>query len=385
MQLAETPLDIERQKLAKEYARINRRLSIVEMIVVGILLLVLVFGGISARVSHFLTFPQPWASALYFLILAIGLGIITMPLTYYQDFILPHHYGLSYQKLGDWLTDSIKASALGILLSLSVVIVVYWLLGYSPDMWWLWASILLLLLSMLLTRLSPTLLLPIFFRLEPLDDTELEQRLTDLAKRAKTQVCGVFTMDLSSKGTTANAMLAGLGNTRRIILSDTLLQQYSPEEVEVILAHELGHHIHRDIPKLIATQGVIILLVFYLADLVLKASITPLGFQGVADVAAFPLLILSLAVFGLAIMPLVSAYSRHLEASADETALELTANPRAFITAMTKLTDQNLTVAQPKRWEELLFYDHPPYTKRVNLARRYLQETSQRGAPLDLS
>ena len=385
MQLAETPLDIERQKLAKEYARINRRLSIAELIIVGILLLILVFGGISARISHFLTFPQPCAAALYFLILAIGLGIITMPLAYYQGFILPHRYGLSYQKLGDWLTDSIKASALGTLLGLAVVIVAYWLLNRFPDTWWLLTSILLLLLSIALTRLTPTLLLPLFFRLEPVDDTELEQRLTDMAKRAKTQVCGVFTMDLSSKGTTANAMLAGLGNTRRIILSDTLLQQYSPEEIEVILAHELGHHVHRDIPKLIATQTVIILLVFYLADLVLKASITPLGFQSVADVAAFPLLILSLAVFGLAVMPLVSTYSRHLEASADETALELTANPKAFISAMTKLTDQNLTVAQPKRWEELLFYDHPPYTKRVNLAERYLQETSQGGAPLDLS
>lgn len=375
MQLSEPSLDIERQELAKQYARLMRRLSFVELVVVGALLLVLVFGGVSARLSHFLAFPQPWAAALYFVVLVVGLGIIMMPLNYYQGFILPRRYGLSNQQFGSWLADRAKASALGILLGLGVVIIVYWLLDRLPGAWWLWAAVLLSLLSLLLTRLTPTLLLPLFFELKPLEDVELKQRLTNLAKQARTQICGVFTMDLSSKSTTANAMLAGLGNTRRIIISDTLLQQYAPEEIEVVLAHELGHHLHRDIPKLIAVQAVIFLLAFYLSDVVLKASLTPLAFQGIADVAAFPLLVLSLAIFGLAMTPLVNTYSRYLEASADKTAVELTANPQAFVTAMAKLTEQNLAVAQPSRWVEVLFCDHPSYTKRVNLARRYCQET----------
>jgi STE24 endopeptidase len=371
MQLTEPHLDIKRQELAKRYARLMRRLSFAELAVVGILLLVLVFSGVSARMSYFLSFPQPWASALYFVILVVGLGIIMMPLTYYQGFILPRRYGLSNQKLGAWLADRAKASALGVLLGLGIVIVVYWLLDRFSDVWWLWAGILLFLLILLLTRLTPTLLLPIFFKLEPLNDEELRQRLMNLAKRAHAQIIGVFTMDLSSKGTTANAMLAGLGKTRSIILSDTLLQQYTSEEIEVILAHELGHHLHRDIPKLIAVQAAMVLLAFYLADLVLKASLVPLDFQGIVDVAAFPLLFMSLAAFGLMVTPLINAYSRYIETSADEAALELTADPQAFITAMTKLTDQNLAVADPSNWVEFLFYDHPPYTKRVGLARRY--------------
>ena len=371
MQLTEPHLDIKRQELAKRYARLMRRLSFVELAVVGATLLVLVFGGGSARMSYFLPFPQPWASALYFVILVVGLGIIMMPLTCYQGFILPRRYGLSNQKLGAWLADRAKASALGVLLGLGIVIVVCWLLDRFSDFWWLWAGILLFLLILLLTRLTPTLLLPIFFKLEPLGDVELKQRLMNLAKRAQAQIAGVFTIDLSSKGTTANAMLAGLGKTRSIILSDTLLQQYTAEEVEVILAHELGHHLHRDIPKLIAVQAAMVLLAFYLADLVLKASLIPLDFQGIADVAAFPLLFLSLAAFGMMVTPFINAYSRYIETSADEAALELTADPQAFITAMTKLTDQNLAVADPSRWVEFLFYDHPPYTKRVGLARRY--------------
>jgi len=383
MQLTEPCLDVKRQEMAKKCARLMRRLSFAELAVVSVLLLVLVFGGISVKLSHFLTFPQPWASALYFVILVVGLGIILMPLTYYQGFILPRRYGLSNQKLGAWLADRAKASVLGILLGLAVVIVLYWLLDRLPDTWWLWAGVLLLLLSVLLTWLTPTLLLPIFFKLEPLGDVEFKQRLMELAKRARTSVAGVFTMDLSSKGTTANAMLAGLGKTRSIILSDTLLQQYSPEEVEVILAHELGHHLHRDVTKFIAVQAVMVLLALYLAGLVLSAGLVPFGFQGIADAAAFPLLLLSLGAFGLLVTPLINAYSRYLETLADEAALKLTANPQAFVTAMTKLTDQNLTVANPSRWVELVFYDHPPYTKRVCLASRYHLKAFEGGARLD--
>lgn len=377
MQFVEPELDMERQKLAERYARLMRRLSLVELVMVGALLLVLVFGGVSAKLSRLLAVPQPWASALYFLILAVGLAIILMGLTYYQGFVIPRRYGLSHQTLRAWFADRAKASGLSLVLGLIVVIIVYVLLERLPGLWWLCAGILMFLLSLLLTRLTPTLLLPLFFKLQPLKDEEYRRRLMALAERAGTQVVGIFTMDLSSRGTTANAMLAGWGKTRRIIVSDTLLQKYSAEEVEVVLAHELGHHLHRDVAKLIALQAIIVLLVFYLADLVLRASLVPFGFQSIADAAAFPLLLLSLGVFGLILTPLSNAYSRRIEAAADKEALELTANPQAFATAMTKLTDQNLSVARPGRWMKVLFYDHPPFVERVALARRYAQEYPQ--------
>jgi STE24 endopeptidase len=355
-----------------------RRLSFIESAIVGVILLVLVFGGVQVKLSYFLPFSQPWASALYFIILAVGLAVISMPLTYYQGFVLPRRFGLSHQKFGAWLADRAKALALGFVLGLAVVILVYWLIGRFPDLWWLWAAIILFLFSLLLTRLTPTLLLPIFFKLEPLGDLGLKRRLTKLANRARAPISNVSTINLSSKGTTANAMLAGLGKTSSIILTDTLLQKYSADEIEVILAHELGHHLHRDIPKLIAVQAAVILLGLYLSNVVLRAGLIPFGFNGIADVAAFPLLILSLAVFSLIITPFTNAYSRYVEASADEAAMELTANPQACIAAMTKLTNQNLSVANPSRWVELLFYDHPPYTKRVRLASHYHVKVSKR-------
>jgi len=371
MQSTQPRLNTKRQELARKYGRLMRRLSIIESAIIGVVLLVLIFGGLSVELGHFLAFPQPWASALYFAILAVVLGIVLMPITYYQGFILPRRFGLSHQKFGAWLSDRAKASALSFFLGLAAVIVVYWLLARFPDIWWLWAAVFLVLLSLLLTRLTPTLLLPLFFKLQPIGDAKLKERLLNLAERARAPISRVFTIDLSRKGTTANAMLAGLGRTRSIILTDTLLQKYTQEEIEVILAHELGHHLHKDIPKLIALQAAVILLGLYISNLVLRASLTPLGFQDIADAAALPLLFLILAVFNLIMMPVTNAYSRFVETSADKAALELTANPQALVTAMTKLTNQNLSVADPSRWEELLFYDHPPYTKRVNLARLY--------------
>jgi STE24 endopeptidase len=380
MQPKQPRLNSRRQKLARQYARLMMRLSLVQSTVVGAIFLALLFSGFSVKLGHFLAFPQPWASAVYFIILVAGLGIILMPLNYYQGFILPHRFGLSHHKLSGWLVDRGKAFALSFLLGLALVIVVYWLLKYLPGSWWLWAAIVVVLVSLILSRLTPTLLLGIFFKLEPLADKRLKRRLINLAKRAKAPTLGVYTMNLSSKSTTANAMLAGLGRTRRIILTDTLLQKYTPDEIEVVLAHELGHHIHKDVPKLIAVQAAIIFLGLFLSSLILRASMMPFGFNGVADAAALPLLFLSVAVLTMTVTPFVNAYSRHVEAAADEAAIELTDKPRAFVSAMTRLTNQNLSVANPSRWVELLFYDHPSYTKRVNSARRYAHKLIKEAA-----
>jgi STE24 endopeptidase len=369
--------DVERQKMASEYARISRRLDFAELFIAAILLFVLIFGGLSAELSRHLPATQPWASAVYFIILILGFGIITVPISYYRGFVLAHRYGLSIQKFRSWLIDKSKASIISIVLGLIIIIFAYWRLDYSPDTWWLWTGIFILVLSLLLARITPTLLISLFFKLEPIEDSELEKKLINLTERAGAKVCGVFTINLSSKSNTANAMLAGLGKTRRIIISDTMITQYSPQEVEVVLAHELGHHIHRDIMKMIIVQVVTALLAFYLTHLVLTVSISLLAIENIADPAAFPLLVLSLAFFSLIMMPAANAFSRYLEKIADMTSLELTDNPLAFITAMTKLTDQNLSEAQPSRWVELLFYDHPPYTRRVNMARSYIKRNNK--------
>jgi len=372
--MSEQALDPQRQEKAREYAGITRRLFFVNLALGAVFLLVLLFSGLSSGLRNLLDFPQSARVALYFLIVMVSYGIVSAPLDFYSGFILPHRYGLSCQSLRSWLADEAKGGILALVLGTGLVVVIYLFLETFPQTWWLLAFAFVVLVSVILTNLAPVLILPLFFKTRPLDDTELRKRLLSLAERSQTKIRDVFQINFSSKTTAGNAMLMGWGNTRRIVISDTMLQRYAPEEIEVVMAHELGHHRHGDIVRLILVQSALMLLGFYLVNLVLNRAVSGLNFDGVSDVAALPLLALVLAAFTLVLSPLANAYNRHLEEAADRFSLNATANPEAFATMLTKLTDQNLSESEPSRWSELLFYDHPPYSKRLETANRYRKE-----------
>jgi STE24 endopeptidase len=217
--------------------------------------------------------------------------------------------------------------------------------------------------------------MPLFFKLKPLEEGGLKQKLVGLARRAGFDINECLTMDLSSKATTANAMLSGWGRSRRIIFSDTLLEGYSWNEIEVTLAHELGHRLHHDIPKFIVIQAASFLLAFYLTNLALRGGVAIFSLQGISDIAGLPWLILVLAILILVLQPAFNWYNRRIEIAADKTALALSDNPQAFISLMTKLTDQNLNEAEPSHWAKLLFYDHPTYNERIKLAHNYISRS----------
>ena len=374
--MSEQTPDALRQEKAREYARLTRRLFFIDLALGAIFLLTVLLSGLSAGLRNLLDYPQSARVALYFVILMLSYGIITAPLGVYRGFILPHRYGLSHQSRRSWLADEAKGVMLTLVLGTLLVVVVYLFLNTFHQTWWLWAFAFVVLVTVILTRLAPVLILPLFFKVRPLDDSELRRRLLSLAERSQTKVRDVFQINFSSKTTAGNAMLMGWGNTRRIVISDTLLQWYAPEEIEVVMAHELGHHRHGDIVRLILAQSTLMLLGFYLINLVLNWAVPKLDLEGISDVAALPLLALVMASFALILMPLTNAYNRHLEEAADRYSLATTANPEAFATMLTKLTDQNLAESEPSRWSELLFYDHPTYSRRLELARRYREESS---------
>jgi STE24 endopeptidase len=364
-----------RQQKAREYSKIVRRGSFVKLGIGLALLLALLFTPASTALANLLAFPFPWSAALYLLVLAAGYAVIVASLSYYYGFIMSHRYGLSKQNLTGWLRDRAKGMGLQLLLGLALVIIVYWLIGNLPALWWLAAAAIMFLGSLVLTWLTPTLLIPLFYKLKPLEEGELKQRLVDLARNAGVSIKECLTMDLSSKATTANATLTGWGRTRRIVFTDTLLQGYSWDEIEVTLGHELGHHIHHDIAKLMGVQAATFLLAFYVASLALRAGVAPFSLQGISDIAGLPWLILALAMPVLLLQPALNWHSRRLERAADETALTLTNKPQAFITLMTRLTDQNLSEAEPSEWTKFLFYDHPTYNERAKLAHNYVSHS----------
>lgn len=367
-------LDLERQQKAKEYARISRRLMVVDLAIGAVYVLVWILAGLSPwwrdQVHRLAT--ATWLSVPLF---ALGFGlpytVLTAPLTYYSGFVLPHRYQQSTQSLKGWLLDQAKGLLIAGLLGLVVLEVIYALLGATPQTWWLWTGLVMLVFTVLLSNLAPVLIFPLFYKYKPLEDENLVERLTRLANRAGTRVKGVYVFDMSSKTVAANAALMGLGNTRRIVLGDTLTEKFTASEIETILAHELGHHVHKDLPLGILVQSLITLGGFFLAHLIMVWGIAAFGYTGLADPATFPLLMLALGIFGLVTMPLGNAWSRWRERLADRYALETTGKPRAFISAMTRLANQNLADADPPAWVEFLLHSHPSITKRVAAARSF--------------
>ncbi|MGB8648204.1 MAG: M48 family metallopeptidase [Anaerolineae bacterium] len=368
------PIDSSRQEQAKEYARIRHRLFAGELVLSTGALLVVLLSGLSVWLRNLITgiSPDPWVStALYFIAGVLGYGALTLPLSYYSGFVLPHRYGLSTQNLRAWVVDLAKGGLLGIVFGTVVIEVIYFVLRTAPQWWWLLATAFMLLFSVLLANLAPVLIFPLFFKFKPLEDQELVRRLMQLAERAHTRVRGVYTMMLSEKTTAANAAFMGLGNTKRIVLGDTLYQNYTHDEIESILAHELGHQVHNDIVTGIAVETLLTIVGFILADWILRAGVGLLHLDGIADLAALPLFALALGVYGFITMPLGNAYSRWRETQADQYALETTHNPTAFIGAMEKLANQNLAELEPEPWVEFLLYDHPPIGKRLKMGEAF--------------
>jgi len=191
-------------------------------------------------------------------------------------------------------------------------------------------------------------------------------------------VRGVYKFDMSSRTKAANAALTGLGNTRRILLGDTLIAEFTTEEIETVLAHELAHHVHKDIPIGILIESFTTLIGFYLASLALNWGVGVLGFQGPSDIAAMPLLMLVLGAYGLITMPLGNAFSRWRERRADQYALRTTAKGAAYASALIRLANQNLADADPEPWVEWLLYSHPSLGKRIRMAQSSAQQMTNK-------
>ena len=306
---------------------------------------------------------------LYVVALVLVTEALQVPFAFYQGVTLERRYGLSTQPMARWWADQGKAGAVGLTLAVAAALVVWAPLRLSPERWWLIASGCFIVLLVVMAQLAPVYLLPLFYTFRPLDRPALVDRLVRLAGRAGTTILGVFEWRMSEKTRKANAALTGIGRTRRILLSDTLLAEHSDDEIEVILAHELSHHVHHDIWKALAVEAVLLTTGLYLADRVLAIAPGRFGLMGKDDVAALPLLLLALGAVSIVLLPVVNALSRAHERRADRYALEMTGNATGFMSAMRRLGAQNLAEERPSRLVEILFYSHPSMADRIEAAR----------------
>jgi STE24 endopeptidase len=360
---------------ATRYHRLRRRAALLGPVLSAALLLVLLLSGASPRLRDLAAGLSGGifllTTTVYVVLIALLNEAIQLPLAFYQGVTLERRYGLSTESTAHWWADHLKGSGIGVLFGIAAALVVMALLRFAPAQWWWMAALAFTVVLVLLAQLAPVLLLPLFYEFKPLQREELVQRLTALAARANTKILGVFEWRLSNRTRKANAALAGIGHTRRILLSDTLLAEHSDEEIEVILAHELAHHVHHDIWSSLAVETLLILAGFYAADQVLIAAAGSFGLIGKADVAAMPLLLLAGGAVSIVLMPLFNALSRRHERRADRYALQMTRNATAFVSAMKRLGAQNLAEERPSRLVEILFHTHPPLTARIEAAQAW--------------
>lgn len=361
-------LDAEQQARARALSRARRGWHLAELVLGNGYFLILWLGGyaIALRDWAVATGPGWWgAFALFNAIFWLGYTLLTMPLSYWGGHRLERQYGLSKQTAGGWLLDALKGLVVGTVVSFPLLAGVYALLSAAPSTWWLWAWGGFAAFTLVAIVLVPVVIMPIFHKFTPLDDDGLVARLHQMAERAGSKVQGVFRWGLGEKSTQANAALTGFGATRRIIISDTMLEGYSPDEIEAVLAHELGHQVNADIGRFWLLNLAVGAGAFFAAHQVLSRFAAQGGLQGLGDFANLPLLLLVVSAVSLGVLPVVNGYSRHRENAADAFAMRLASRPEALATALTKLASQNLSDPYPPAWIEWLLYSHPALGRRV--------------------
>ena len=358
---------------ARRYNRIRRWLGVADFILGLVLMIALLATGWTGTlrdIAYKATFQHySLAVFLYVLMLMLIGKILGLGLDYYS-FRLEHRYQLSNLRLRAWIRDEIKGFLVEMVLAGIVAELLYFIMRQAPQHWWLIAWAAFLGLFVLLAQLAPVF--PVFYKFAPLENEELKARLVRLGERAGTRVRGVYQWKLSEKSKKANAALTGLGSTRRIILADTLLANYSTDEIEAVLAHELGHHVHRHIFKSILVQAGITFVGFWAANWVLHYTMDRLHvFETLSDFANLPLLLLVVTVLSFLVLPLLNAYSRYNERQADRYAFQSIATVAPFISAMNKLAEQNLAERSPSQVVEWFFHSHPAISRRVAAAEAW--------------
>ena len=353
---------------SSRYHRARRRAEgLAGLLTVGLLsVLVLTPASVTLR-----TFVGGSVAGYSALLLALH-GLLQLPLSAYRGWRLERQYQLSDVNVAGWLVGQSKTALVGLAVAIPLAEFIYWTMRW-PTAWWAAAAGGTAVVVGLLTAVGPVLLLPLVHRSRPLSRDELRNRLERLSARAGVPVLDVHELPLGERSRRASAALVGAGSTRRILLSDTLLANYSDDEIEVVMAHEMGHHVHRHTMKAMAVEVLLLLAGFRLAASVLGTNWRVLGLTSMADVAGLPVIVLSVAAVMLLATPLLNAWSRAHERRADRFALKTASEPAAFIGAVRRMAAHNLAEEHPSSAAFLLFHTHPTVEERVSAAREVLR------------
>ncbi len=363
---------------SKAYHRAKRRLFFAGLALDVIFLSAFFFGGFSVLLKEFsadISSHFAVLNGLYTAIFIATLYLVHWPLRWFEGFVLEHRFNLSNQTFQQWLFDDSKQGFVNLIVALVAIEGIYLILKAFPETWWLWAGIFWLLLTLGLARLTPNVIIPLFYKYSPINNESLKNSVLKLFKESRIAIQDAYLINFSSKTKKANAFICGLGKSRRVVLSDTLVSEFSIPEIETVIAHEIGHYKHHDILKLTMIHAAVVFLGFFLADRYLTGLMVNLGFSRIDDIAFFPIVALVFMILGVIVMPVLNGYSRRIETQADRFSLVLTKKPDDFITMIRKLGEKNLADFDPHPLIEAFFYSHPSISKRIVFAQTFLAKS----------
>jgi STE24 endopeptidase len=293
------------------------------------------------------------------------MSLLFFPLNFYTDFLLEHKYDLSNQTFLAWIWENMKAALVGSILGVPLLMLFYYILSSYGNLWWLPFAIILFIVSVILSKILPIIILPIFYKISPIEDEDLKERIMKLSENVNMRIENVFQFNMSKNTKKANAAFTGFGKTKKILLGDTLTEEFNNDEIETVIAHELGHYKHKHIIINIIVSTLSSFLTLYLISFLYSSSISLFGFENINDIAALPILLLWGMLIGLITTPLTSILSRKHEYQADEYAVKTTNKKDIFINTLIKLTDKNLSDKEPHPFVEWFFYSHPSIKNRI--------------------
>jgi STE24 endopeptidase len=358
---------------AADYTVAKTRFGMLEMAFSSAVLLGwTLLGGLDVVNRLLLGWLGPGMTQQLALVAAFALisGTLDLPFALYQTFTIEQRFGFNKMTLRLWLADMIKGVALGIALGLPLLWVVLWLMAAGGTLWWLYAWAFLALYQLFVMWIAPRVILPLFNKFTPLQDEELKQRVTRLMDRCGFAAKGLFVMDGSKRSAHANAFFTGFGANKRVVFFDTLLAQLSHDEMEAVLAHELGHFKRRHIVKRTVSGFAISLLGFALLGWLSQQAwfYTGLGVRpnlnGPNDALALLLFMLAVPVLSFFVSPLFALLSRKHEFEADAYAAEHTSG-RDLSAALLKLYEDNASTLTPDPVYVKFYYSHPPASERL--------------------
>ncbi len=358
--------------LAKKYSNTKYSLTIIDTFYTITLLLIALGSGFSLFLEAILkniNLSNGLLISVFFLVISLLYYLLNLPLNFYSSYTLEHKFILSKQKAGDWWLDQLKSGVLAYAISLILVLAFYWVLNKFSNWWWFVISIFWIIFTLILAKLTPVLIIPLFFKYKKLNDEFLRQKILHLAQKMQIKLMDVFQIDLSKKTLKANAAFTGSGRTRRVILADTLKDKYNYDEIEVILAHEFAHYRLKHIMKLIFINSLVTLGLFFAIFKTSSYCLVVFKLGSLGQVASLPLVFLYFILFGIIMQPLEAYMSRRFEKEADDLALKTTQNKEAFISLMDKLAVQNLADRAPHPLIKFFFFNHPPIDERIQMAR----------------